>query len=183
MPQRWLSALLLSMAMWFATPDSLAAAEHPFVLTPQLKAQLAQLDVLRGADFDPLDFGGKAVLVGFFASWCVPCRKGFIEQRKLLDRLGRDRLKILAVNWFEDATRYPGESMRLNRLLDRITPGITALEGNQAVYDAFGRFRGLPAIFVFDRTGREIYRFMYLGGPGNVNADYQTIRTLLEALS
>lgn len=183
MSRRWLSVFLVFAVAWLATPNDPNAAEHPLTLTPELKVQLAELKILRGVRIDPPELAERVVLVSFFASWCAPCRKGFSEQRKLLDRFGQDRIKIIAVNWFEDIARYPGESSRLTRLMDRIAPGIAVVEGGGVLYRDFGSFRGLPAVFAFDPAGREIYRFVYRGGSGAVNADYQGIATLIEARS
>ena len=183
MSRRWLSILLVFAAAWPAMPGNPSVAEHSLTLTPELRAHFAELKILRGVRVDPQELAGKAILVSFFASWCAPCRKGFSEQRKLLERLGRDRVKIIAVNWFEDTGRYPGESMRLTRLLDRITPGIAVVEGDDAISRAFGSLGSIPAVFAFDPTGQEIYRFVYRGGSDKVNADYQRIAALIEARS
>lgn len=57
---------------------------------------------------------GKVVLVDFWASWCVPCRKSLPMFNDLRARIGEDKFEIFAVNLdenFDDAmgflSKYP----------------------------------------------------------------------------
>ena len=149
------------MWVWLAaSPAALAERLH---LSPDLIDRLSALEVLRGSELDRATLRDRPVVVAFFASWCVPCRAGFVELRKLIDRRGADRIKVIAVNWLEDAGNYPGESFRLQRMLDRVAPHITVVAGDRATSDAFGSVTALPSLYVFDGTGSEAYRFKYDG--------------------
>lgn len=54
-------------------------------------------------------YEGKVVVVDFWASWCVPCRRSFPWMNKMHDKYAADGLVIIAVNLdrsAEDAARF-----------------------------------------------------------------------------
>jgi thiol-disulfide isomerase/thioredoxin len=55
------------------------------------------------------NYDGKVVIVDFWASWCVPCRRSFPWMNAMLDKYRGDGLVIIAVNLdrnAEDAARF-----------------------------------------------------------------------------
>lgn len=83
-----LSALLLLGSWWFS--DSQAAPRlvnaPSFVL--QTRDSTVSSDSLRG----------KVVLVDFWASWCVPCRRSFPWLETMHERYGTKGLAIVAID-------------------------------------------------------------------------------------
>jgi thiol-disulfide isomerase/thioredoxin len=57
--------------------------------------------------FDLSDYDGKVVIVDFWASWCVPCRRSFPWYNAMHDKYGDQGLIIIAVNL--DAEREAAE--------------------------------------------------------------------------
>lgn len=54
-------------------------------------------------------YEGKVVIVDFWASWCVPCRRSFPWMNEMHDKYAEDGLVIIAVNLdrsAEDAARF-----------------------------------------------------------------------------
>lgn len=131
------------------------------VLEPSLRAEISDLPVMRGRGVAADELAGAPVVVVFFASWCVPCRQGFVELRKVVR--APDGVEVVALNWLEDAGRYPAEDSRLQRMLDRVEPGIAVLEADKQISDRFGRIGALPAVFIFSSSGEELFRFVYSG--------------------
>ena len=55
------------------------------------------------------NYDGKVVIVDFWASWCVPCRRSFPWMNAMQDKYAEDGLVIIAVNLdrnAEDAARF-----------------------------------------------------------------------------
>lgn len=49
-------------------------------------------------DFNVSDYEGKVVVLDFWASWCVPCRRSFPWLNEMHSRYGDDGLVIIGVN-------------------------------------------------------------------------------------
>lgn len=105
-----------------------------------------------GASGEPVrlsDLAGKAVILDFWASWCLPCR----EQAPIVDRVARSfkerglvALGIVTDDSPESARRFlASEPVGYPSLLDE----------QRAVASAF-EVRGLPTLVVLDRAGRVV---------------------------
>ena len=150
------ATLLFAAAAW-------PVSAGPLQLDLPTIDRLAALKVLRGPSVNTDGLRDRPVVVAFFASWCVPCRAGFVELRKLIENVGPANVTVVAINWLEDAGHYPGETFRLQRLLDRVAPHITVVAGDKATSMAFDGVTALPTLFVFGRDGAENFRFKYDG--------------------
>jgi DsbE subfamily thiol:disulfide oxidoreductase len=98
------------------------------------------------------DFGGKPVLVNFFASWCIPCR----EDHKYLMQLARDTdITIIGIVYKDDpaaATTFLKELGNPYNRIGQDRSGRTAID--------FGVY-GVPETYVIDAGG--IVRFRQPG--------------------
>ncbi|MFQ5971687.1 MAG: redoxin family protein [Alphaproteobacteria bacterium] len=156
--------------------------DRGLLFTQAIAAEMARLEVIRGSRPDEQELRGKAVVVSFFASWCVPCRREFLEMRRLIEAVGSDRVKVIAVNWLEDIGHYPAHPMRMQRLIDRADPHISVVVGTEAISRAFGGPEGvrtLPSLYAFDRSGREVYRFVLSSDRARQNSDHRDIASAL----
>lgn len=68
--------------------------------TPPLR-----LKNLAGKEITLDDFRGRAVIVNFWATWCVPCVAEMPSLQRLRDRMGPGGPEVIAVNLQENAAR------------------------------------------------------------------------------
>ncbi|MFQ5970898.1 MAG: TlpA disulfide reductase family protein [Alphaproteobacteria bacterium] len=147
-----------------ALPLGGAVAEGQLQLTDEVKARLGELVVLRGDGVGPSNFDGRPVVVTFFASWCPPCAAEFREIGAYIEEEGPDKISVIAVNWIEDFVGPPRQS-RFNRMLGLIHPTIPVLKGDARTGEDFGGVLSIPAAYIFDAEGREVFRLGGDAGP------------------
>jgi thiol-disulfide isomerase/thioredoxin len=89
---------------------------------------------------------GKVVLVDFWASWCIPCRKSLPMFNELRANIGTEKFEILAVNLDEnldDANAFLASypvSYPVVWDQGQVTPGL---------YDV----QGMPSSYIVDQNG------------------------------
>jgi len=114
------------------------------------------LEALRGAKVDASFLAGRPVLVTFFASWCPPYRTEMRGLARYIEANGADKIHIVAVNWIEGlAGRSPA---RLRSFLRDIHPSIKVVIGTKDVVRDFGGVLSIPAAYIFDKSGQEVFR-------------------------
>lgn len=92
------------------------------------------------------DLRGKQVVINFWASWCVPCRKEAPELARF-DRELRGRVQLVGVD-FQDAKQ---DARAFVREFGWRFPNVRDPQGKLA--SRYG-LAGLPTTYVLDRQGR-----------------------------
>lgn len=106
------------------------------------------LPVLGGAGRVRLEeHRGHVVVVNFWASWCIPCRKEMPLLADLARRRAADGVVVLGLN--EDVTSSAG----LDFLAELGGVPYPVAEGGGRLKETYG-YRGLPYTVVLDRDGR-----------------------------
>lgn len=122
--------------------------------------------------FNLAAYSGKVVVLDFWASWCIPCRRSFPWMNSMMERYGRDGLVIIGVNMDKD----PAEA---DAFLKEYPPKFRILNdpGGELAqeYDVIA----MPSSYVFDRNGRQVTR--HLGFRVKRQDEYEAI--LLESLN
>jgi hypothetical protein len=90
-------------------------------------------------------------------------------------------LTIVAVNVFEKwgGKKHPS---RMTRFLRRTEPKFKLVVGNAGILMAFGNIERIPSLIIYDRRGKEIWRFVHRQGATKMSATAQDIKSALNLL-
>jgi peroxiredoxin len=144
-------------------PGGGSAADHP--RAPEVV--LADLD---GGTLRLSDHRGKVVLLGFWATWCGPCRREIPRLQALQKAYASRGLVIVGLSVDrEDGPEEVHEFVRANGMT---WPNAIA---DDAVVQSFGSVEAIPTTFVIDREGRIAHRLVGLQSE-------ERLRQLLEPL-
>jgi peroxiredoxin len=110
------------------------------------------LSTLSGTSLSLAELRGKVVLLNFWATWCVPCRKEMPAIEALYQRYKDRGLEVLAISLDKGSTTVVEAFVK--------EVGVTylvALDPSWATARTYG-VRGLPATFLIDRAGNVVLR-------------------------
>lgn len=139
---------LLGLVLLAALPA--AAQELRSSSAPAPKLELTDLD---GKVHRLTDYRGQAVLVNFWATWCVPCREEMPSLERLRASLEGRRFVVLAVNLAEPETR-------IRRFLESVPVGFPILLDREAGAAKTWQAKVLPATYIVGPDGAIRYRHL-----------------------
>ena len=131
-----------------AKPSDSGSPVIRFVKDPETAPPLAATDIL-GKPVTKADWGGKVVLVNFWATWCPPCREEIPELIELKKQYG-DRLQIIGISEDEDP---PAKVLKFAQEKGMGYPIVMATP--RLIAD-FGGVPALPTSFLIDTQGRVV---------------------------
>jgi cytochrome c biogenesis protein CcmG/thiol:disulfide interchange protein DsbE len=143
--------------------------------SPASRASQEPLDFpftdLKGASHTLAEFRGSPVLLEFWASWCVPCRKGFpfLDQLQAQHEAGGLKVVAITLETDDEAVRSFVSGFQVRFLVGRDPSGRAAeLYGVEA----------MPTAFLLDRDGKTVARFE--GGTEEVHGQMEkTVSALM----
>lgn len=98
-------------------------------------------------------FGGKLLVVNFWASWCRPCLVEMPSLNQLAGELGPQGVTVLAVSIDEKEGPY-------RQLIERLRPGfLSTRDPGGELASEFGTFM-VPETYVLDRKGRVLRKYI-----------------------
>lgn len=135
---------------------------------PGLPAPLFRALNPQGDSIGIADFKGKYVLLDFWATWCVPCRKSFPHVKALYDKYHKDGLEVFCVadnDKLEDTWK---ETIKTDGI-DRFHHVLRGLKWNQNnglfnmdktndISDKYA-IHSLPTKYLIDREGKIVGKF------------------------
>ncbi len=120
-------------------------ASNPTNLPPFL------VNDLNGNVISSADFGGKVVLLNFWATWCPPCREEIPGMIELANRY-KDRLQIIGVSMDTD----PPDEVRA--FAQQMGINYPVIMGGRTISDEYGGIPVLPTSFVVNTEGRVVQK-------------------------
>ncbi len=174
-----LGLIILTAAM--ATPAKAETADSSgIVLDETRRAALVDLPPLVRKQLLETHLVGRVVVIGFFASWCPPCKREFETLNAIHREFAGEDVEVLAVNIFEDHFKQDAEA-RLTSFLIKTSPLFKVVGEGERVAELFGPVTRIPTTIVFGRDGRPAMHFIHLQGADKTHASLDELRAAVAA--
>ena len=134
-----LRALLLVTLLVSISPSESSQVDVP---APQLT-----LKDINGRTTRLSDYKGKVVLLNFWATWCVPCRKEMPDLIKWQRQYKGRGLQVIGI------TYPPEELVEVRKLIRSMKVNYPVVMGDEATKAKFDDGDVLPVTVVIDRNG------------------------------
>lgn len=151
--------------------SALARIRSIFLMLAVMLAPLAAVAENPPASFDLAEHRGKVVVVDFWASWCVPCRRSFPWLNAMVAKYGEQGLVVVGVNLDasqDDATAF---------LKEYPADFLIHFDSNAELAREYG-VEAMPSSFVIGRDGQVKAR--HLGFKVKRQDEYEAV--LVDAL-
>lgn len=142
----WVASLMVAVASSLCAASIKVGDAFPEIAAFKLEGTL------------PARLKGQVVLVDFWASWCVPCKKSFPALNELHQRYGGKGFVIVAVNVDEQAAS-------MKQFLKSIPAGFAVVRDVEQKLVAAVEVESMPTSFLLDANGR--VRFVHVGYSGD----------------
>ena len=130
-----------SSGVWVASGHAIVGGTSPNFTTQDLGGKKVSLS----------DFGGRPVLLSFWATWCTVCRDELPALQRLQDRYRAGGFEVLLVNYRE--TSNDG----LRQYLSGLQVNLEAvIDPDGTIAAAYGVDVGLPVNVLSDRAGKVV---------------------------
>jgi peroxiredoxin len=154
-----LIALVVAIIFWpveaTATDSSVPTAQDDIEATTLIHAgDMAPdftVEMLDGSKVTLSELRGKVVLVGFWATWCPPCRQELSHMQKdVIDRFAGKDLVVLPISRGEKRTTVEEYIAKMGYTFP------IGLYGDQSIYRKYAS-NYIPRSFVVGRDGKVVY--------------------------
>ncbi|AAZ24789.1 TlpA disulfide reductase family protein [Colwellia psychrerythraea] len=106
---------------------------------------------VNGNDVTLEDNKGKIVVISFWASWCSPCLKELPILEGIQNKVGDDKVKVVAINFKENSKQYRRIKNKLSTLKLTLTH-----DKRGAIGKKFG-VKGIPNLFIVGKDGKLLF--------------------------
>lgn len=152
-------AFILLLTLVVAAPAFAGGGKDTFKVAPNVA-----FTTIDGKTIHLADLHGKVVLVDFWASWCVPCRKSFPEIEGLHKEFAAKGLVVLAVTVDEERKNADAFLEMFQHTMTIVT------DPHGSVAEAF-KVSAMPSTMIVDRAGN--LRYTHKGYTDKVLANYR----------
>jgi thiol:disulfide interchange protein len=144
-------------AKYLAFLNTPAKAAAPTLSDSPSAMEGAPFKSLDGAAFSTAAWKGKFVVVNYWATWCIPCRKEIPEFNRMQSELGSKGLEVVGISMDEDGA-------------EAVKPFLKQIPMKYPVALGTGTIAPLPVTVLIDRNGKTIQRFEGLQDAGSIRA-------------
>lgn len=137
------------LAMLCAFVGVLYLSLHDNVVKAGDKAPDFSIKADNGKTITARDFGGKLLLLNFWATWCPPCISEVPALNQLERTLGPDGVVILGISEDEDPTAYQNFLTRFH------VNYLTARQPSKDIRLKYGTIQ-IPETYLIDRNGKVV---------------------------
>jgi peroxiredoxin len=100
------------------------------------------------------DFEGKVVLLNFWATWCVNCRREMPAMERLYQSLRADGFEIVAVSVDQASTE------KVKAFAEELKLTFPVLHDRDSIISSLYSNPGVPVSYLIDRRGRITHRVL-----------------------
>jgi cytochrome c biogenesis protein CcmG/thiol:disulfide interchange protein DsbE len=139
--------------MLFAFVGTLYLSLHDNVVKAGDKAPDFSIRTDTGKTVTAKDFGGKLLLVNFWATWCPPCVDEIPALNEMSRRLGPQGLVVVAISQDADENAYK-QFLARNPLAF-----VTVRDPSKNIQTSYGTVQ-IPESYLIDRNGKVVEKFV-----------------------
>ena len=104
------------------------------------------------------DYQGKIVILGSWATWCPPCRKGIPDLIELKNEFKDKDVEVIGVSL--DGIRRGGQTAaNVEPFIEEYGINYPIIRGDEQIVYSFGGIRSIPTSYVIDKEGNVISRY------------------------
>ncbi len=104
-----------------------------------------------GNDVNLEEHKGKIVVISFWASWCSPCLKELPILENIQNKIGTEKIKVVAINFQEGRKQYRKIKKHLSALKLTLTH-----DKRGKIGERFG-VEAIPNLFIVGKDGKIIF--------------------------
>jgi len=109
----------------------------------------------RGLTLTPQSFGGKVLVLNFWASWCAPCVQEAPSLNEFAKMLSGSGVVVLGISVDHNEEQY-------QNFLKRYQPAFqTTRDPEESINTRYGTYK-FPESYIIDRNGKVVKKFMGL---------------------
>jgi len=123
------------------------------------------------ATIDSRQFEGQVLLVAFFATWCPPCIQEIPTLIALQDSYKPKGFSVVAFSVDE------GDLAPLEKLIVKKGINYPVLIANPYITRSFGGVTGIPAVFLVNRKGEIVKKYLGYAGHDTLEEDIKMMLT------